>query len=398
MSWQLFNAGAMLLRGREIQVIISFRHPNVLASHYQAFLLSVAVMLVSVAVALSLGPRMSIPLYLISALCLGTAVGGTVLIEGIIAPKLAPSQAFSLVSMSAPTYMVTNARVLEALRGMVGILGMVHMVCVPSSRGLTMVLTPQKAEEVNDASVTLPQAMVAAYILSFFVSLGLMVVQLLSLVDVDTAASSLQGQSGFIYLYLLCATMDSVTTADWMGPAILLANCASATLILTFTSRQVFAFARNGGLPLSRWLATTHRKLAVPVNSVVLTTAFAMALASLWCLSPRVIEVIADVQLFVTMATNVVSIGWLLHRRLFGRDVPQHRWSLGRFGLWINAAALAFCLTILWLLCMPTSLPVTVRTLSWTPIVGILSLGLPMAMYLSYSDSRYSSPKVGLCR
>lgn len=381
MSWQLFNAGAMLLRGREIQVIISFRHPNVLASHYQAFLLSVAVMLVSVAVALSLGPRMSIPLYLISALCLGTAVGGTVLIEGIIAPKLAPSQAFSLVSMSAPTYMVTNARVLEALRGMVGILGMVHM-----------------AEEVNDASVTLPQAMVAAYILSFFVSLGLMVVQLLSLVDVDTAASSLQGQSGFIYLYLLCATMDSVTTADWMGPAILLANCASATLILTFTSRQVFAFARNGGLPLSRWLATTHRKLAVPVNSVVLTTAFAMALASLWCLSPRVIEVIADVQLFVTMATNVVSIGWLLHRRLFGRDVPQHRWSLGRFGLWINAAALAFCLTILWLLCMPTSLPVTVRTLSWTPIVGILSLGLPMAMYLSYSDSRYSSPKVGLCR
>lgn len=42
--------------------------------------------------------------------------------------------------------------------------------------------------------------------------------------------------------------------------------------IMTTSSRMTYAFARDGGLPASRWLAKVHPTLELPLNALYLTT------------------------------------------------------------------------------------------------------------------------------
>lgn len=41
--------------------------------------------------------------------------------------------------------------------------------------------------------------------------------------------------------------------------------------IMTTSSRMVYAFARDGGLPASKYLARVHGKLVVPLNALIFT-------------------------------------------------------------------------------------------------------------------------------
>lgn len=42
------------------------------------------------------------------------------------------------------------------------------------------------------------------------------------------------------------------------------------------------------------------------------------------------------------MAAYLMSIGCVLLKRLRGEDLPSARWSLGRYGLFVNAVALIY--------------------------------------------------------
>jgi hypothetical protein len=46
----------------------------------------------------------------------------------------------------------------------------------------------------------------------------------------------------------------------------------AAITIMTTSSRMVYAFARDGGLPASRFLARVHKRLNVPLNALYFTT------------------------------------------------------------------------------------------------------------------------------
>lgn len=46
----------------------------------------------------------------------------------------------------------------------------------------------------------------------------------------------------------------------------------AAVTIMTTSSRMIFAFARDGGLPASPFFARVHKKLDVPLNALYLTT------------------------------------------------------------------------------------------------------------------------------
>lgn len=46
------------------------------------------------------------------------------------------------------------------------------------------------------------------------------------------------------------------------------------------------------------------------------------------------------------MSSYVITIGCLLLKRIRGEPLPPHRWTLDRFGIVINIAALAFLLPV----------------------------------------------------
>lgn len=61
----------------------------------------------------------------------------------------------------------------------------------------------------------------------------------------------------------------------------------AAITIMTTSSRMVYAFARDGGLPASRFFARVDKRLNVPLNALYLTTALVIIFGLIFLGSSR---------------------------------------------------------------------------------------------------------------
>lgn len=130
------------------------------------------------------------------------------------------------------------------------------------------------AEEIEDAGVALPQGMVWSYIINAPLSLLMVLAYLFSIKSVPDA---LKAPMPFVTAFhdafgLIDATV--AFTLVVLGSVSVVAISAMAS-----TSRIIFAFARDNGLPYSRWLSTVSPRFDVPVNAILLTTVFAVCMS-----------------------------------------------------------------------------------------------------------------------
>lgn len=100
--------------------------------------------------------------------------------------------------------------------------------------------------------------------------------------------------------------------------------------------------SRDNGLPYSSWLATVDRRFDVPVNAILLTFIFASCMSLINLGSKVAFEAMLSLATVALMATYLISIGCVLLKRLRGEALPSARWSLGRYGLAVNAVAVLY--------------------------------------------------------
>jgi choline transport protein len=108
------------------------------------------------------------------------------------------------------------------------------------------------SEELRDASLILPQSMITTasinYVLGFIMTITFMA----TVGDVDAALSSRTGQP-YIEVILNATKSRGATIVMTVILALLLLFCAINQV--TTSSRQLFAFARDNGLPYSTFLS-----------------------------------------------------------------------------------------------------------------------------------------------
>jgi len=101
---------------------------------------------------------------------------------------------------------------------------------------------------------------------------------------------------------------------------------------------------------------------------------------------------ITSLQLLALVFTYMMSIGCLLWRRFFGKPLPVGSWSLGRAGTPMNAFALAYCAYLIVFITFPVSVPVTVATVNWAPVMFAGVVVLALGYYLLYARKVYDGP------
>ena len=131
----------------------------------------------------------------------------------------------------------------------------------------------------------------------------------------------------------------------------------------------------------------------IPFNAVYITSFFTGVLCLINLGSTLAFNIIVSLSLLGLLSTYMISIGCVLLRRIKGQDLPPARWSLGRFGLPINAFAFLYSAFVLVFCCFPVSLPVSLDSANWAPLVwdGVITLAL--AVYALYGK-RHSTPPV----
>ena len=137
-------------------------------------------------------------------------------------------------------------------------------------------------EEMPNPHLNAPKTMVAAVLIGASSSFVFLICLLFSMQDVDLVNSSPAGalletmyqatssRAGAVCLQVCyISPIRNIHTDDQVIPIVAMAFTAQA--IMTASSRMSYAFARDRGLPFSRYFSIMH-KSGVPINAVLLST------------------------------------------------------------------------------------------------------------------------------
>ncbi|KAK3677127.1 hypothetical protein LTR78_003332 [Recurvomyces mirabilis] len=87
-----------------------------------------------------------------------------------------------------------------------------------------------------------------------------------------------------------------------------------------------------------------------------------------------------------------ITISCFIWRRFNGPPLPRARWSLGRFGLPINIAALCFLLPLWFFAFWPLATPVTPTNMNWSSAMFGGLLIIAMIYYFVKARHEYQGP------
>jgi amino acid transporter len=195
------------------------------------------------------------------------------------------------------------------------------------------------AEETTDATNNVPKGMVSAVLWSGLFGWLMLCSLVISTPDLDAAAAT--GPRAFFTIFEGLVA-DPLRLILYAGISLAQYLCGLAAL--TSTSRMVYAFARDGGLPWSGVLRVVHPNLRTPVAAIwvsaVLTVSFTVY-ANVYATITSVCVIFLYVSYLVPIA-----LGLWAHGRTWTQMGP---WNLGAAFKPIALACVMGCLVLLYL-------------------------------------------------
>jgi len=112
------------------------------------------------------------------------------------------------------------------------------------------------AEEVVDAKKAVPKSLMLSIAINGTLGLAMLFVIGFCIGDIDAALST---PTGFPFMEIFQQALQSTRFATGLAALILTLLMFACVAVLAATSRVMFAFARDGGLPFSRLLKQVSR-------------------------------------------------------------------------------------------------------------------------------------------
>jgi amino acid transporter len=109
--------------------------------------------------------------------------------------------------------------------------------------------------------------------------------------------------------------------------------------------------------------------------------------------SVTALTAIISLQLSSLMMSYVLSIACVFYRRLkHPETLPKARWSLGRFGLYINGGGLIYSTFVFFWCFWPINTPTALETFNWSSLMFTTIVIISGATYLLVGRRNYVSP------
>ncbi|KAJ6079211.1 hypothetical protein N7467_008964 [Penicillium canescens] len=245
------------------------------------------------------------------------------------------------------------------------------------------------SEEVKDAARNVPIAIAWGYFSNGIMATVLLITFLFANPSVK---DSLDDITGFPFLYVF-KNATSTAGVNGLTAIILLPVIFSNILFNASTSRQTFAFARDNGLPFSRWIGKVDAKRQIPVNAIALSCIISCALSLINIGSDTAFNAIISVNVAALMYTYIISISCVIYRKIRHPDtLPLRRWDMGRWGLAVNIIALFYSLFALFWSFWPGDVAVTLDNFNWSVVIFGAVFILSLGMYVIKGRKEYVGP------
>jgi amino acid transporter len=198
----------------------------------------------------------------------------------------------------------------------------------------------------------------------------------------DVAATANDPYPVLYIVYQNLPVMLSHAVALIIGGAMWLCGLAS----ITSMGRMWYAFARDDGMPGSRYLKQIHPQRRTPSHAIVVTCALTVV-TCLWAAAFFVVTSISTIALYLAYVIPVY-LNWRNRRRKSGEWVTRETapWSLGKWSPVINFIAIVWTILITIVFSIPPN-----ELVLWT----MLLLGAGLLIYwFAYARRLFHSPAV----
>ncbi|KAL2829432.1 amino acid/polyamine transporter I [Aspergillus cavernicola] len=376
LAWQAGSASGSFLTGTIIQGLITIRNPDYQPENWQGTLFVFAMILVIYIFNVYAADSMPV---LNNLLMIFHVLSWTVII--IVLWAMAPHRTAKSVFTEWSNQGGWSNMGLSVMIGQISAI----------YGSLSSDATAHMSEEVSDAGRNVPLAIAWGYFTNGIMAIVLLIAYLFSIPSVDAAVND---PTGFPFLYVF---KNAVSTRGVNGltAMILIPVIFSNIFFNASTSRQTFAFARDKGLPFSKWIARVDPHRMIPVNAIALSCVISCLLSLINIGSSTAFNAIISLNVAALMYTYIISISCVIYSKIRRPEtLPPRRWDMGRWGLPVNIVGLVYsCFALFWSL-WPGDRHVTADNFNWSVVIFVGVFLLSLGMYAVKGRREYTGPVV----
>jgi choline transport protein len=245
------------------------------------------------------------------------------------------------------------------------------------------------SEEIEHAETVVPRALIASVALNGALGLGFLLALLFSMGDLQSA---LDTPTGYPLIAIFYGATQSKRATNAAICGIVASAVASVLGLMASASRTTWAFSRDKGLPFSKQLSHVSKGRAVPLNSILVTTALLLLLGLINIWNTNAFLAIAGVATVALYFTYLMPIALLLMRRLRGDKIRFGPWKLGKWGLAINLFSICYTIFTSLFMFFPATIPVTPENFNWTSVVFVGTLAISGVSWLAFGRNSFTGP------
>ncbi|THY82109.1 amino acid transporter [Aureobasidium pullulans] len=352
-----------------IQGLIALSDETYTLPGWHAFLLTLAILFISIVINITMIRKLPMleGLMIVIFFC---SFGNILIVLWVKGEKSSAEDVFTKFSDNAGWGSVGLATLIGGLQG-----GFSSLMGSDSAAHLS--------EELKDASYYLPRSMVYTALANY--TTGIVTIITLMFTLGGSAEELTSTRLGQPYIQVFYNATKSVTGASVITALIALLLIFTAINQVTTTSRQLYAFARDGGMPYSGFIGRVHPKWNLPINSLIVTLLFTFMIAFIIIGSSVPFNIITTLSSASLLTSYIICTGCMLWKRTCDKaNLPKGRFDLGCCGRYINCAALLFQIVIFVVLFFPSMPHPTASSMNWTILIyGVTFTGSTIYYFLT---------------
>ncbi|KAI4246388.1 MAG: hypothetical protein L6R42_009932 [Xanthoria sp. 1 TBL-2021] len=371
LGWQAGSAAGCYLAGTEIQALIILNNPTYVPERWHGSLLAIALVCVS----LFINTVLAKILPTIQATILVLHVCGFIAILvplWVLSPHVPADQVFTQFNDGGDWRSMGLATLVGILSPTVSLIGPDAAVHI--------------SEEVRNASKTIPRIMLAAAIGNGTFGFVMLVTLCFCIGNLEEVLGT---PTGYPFIQVFYNATQSTGGATVMTCIMIILSQFCAVTNMTTASRQLFSFARDRGTPFH----TFFRRVVhdIPLNAIITTSVFSILLISISFGSTIAFNQLTALGVVALLASYMISIGSMAWKRIHSQPLLPSHFSLGRWGLPINMAALMFLVLAFVMIFFPPARNPKVESMNWSSVIfgGVVMLSL---VYYLRAKEKYVGP------
>lgn len=247
-------------------------------------------------------------------------------------------------------------------------------------------------EEIPDAAVDGPKIMIDCQYIGISTGFVFLVVLLFVSGGAENSSTIIDAAAGpLLEIFYIATNSKAGAVCLLMFP--LLCLIFALTACMTTSSRMIFAFARDGGLPASPLLWRVHPTLQVPLNALYLNVVVVIIFGCIYLGS--------DVAFNAIISASVVSLGVsygipvALNVAHLRRKLPDRPFALPEWLGWtVNIIGLVWTVVTTVLFLFPPALPVDGTSMNYCIAAFAVILLISVVQWVVDGRKNFAGPRI----